>query len=963
MAFALTGKGYWDSTIKICEAAISMLTACENQDIYLVDAAIEPLQNLVRHGRTLETLKRYRPSHTLPTKKSRWSNRPIQLSPHCTIQDETTVDVSLPDHTHITAKTITTEDQLKAIIPVIKRAGRFSIDCEFLALKKSQPRLKVLQIAVSEAEGYAIMIDHFQDIRIIRDVLGDVLADDSILRLGWAVRADAQAIENTVPDIKLGPILDLQSLVFEDAVETMNLANAMTKYASSWEGLNEFKYAKDMGNSFSFTDGDCIWLQQPLPPQALVYAVFDVVSLFALYRQLDHLKVKDECYWPNNVISKLSGKALQKWYLNRTYIPESSRVLISDEDVISMSDSLSSLSPVTNNFGGKSRMKARYDTDSSPLSSSSPTTNDSTNVDDDPAYLEDLERAKWLSIQDQMHQNSLYFSGGLSSASTSASAYSGGTPETARNGTLLDHNPNQHQRNVIDDEEYTFDNFDNISVESANITNENEGIKFADDVYEPSRKLDHQTLPPDTWGDVDTNRLTPNDSWQAAAGTSTSPPALDRPSTPAPASGSSPSPAPSKWNQTWGASYSDRNTGSMINAIPTNDEAGWRLFVEQSQNSWQQGVDSSMQDYDMKVKDVAGSQTNNYNNTTNNNGHTSAMKNHPATVSPSQPRRFNTMVGPTAFNQWSGGDDWETTDKPPDTMTMALPGFKARKTFGPRVVNMYDSDGDLLDDDDDDDTEDDDGDGGDGRKDGGGTGNTGTTSTASNGTNGTHVAGPSSPSAAEDMNTFREYYYMDDGRNIALHAVCRPEHVNSLVKPWDGEQQPLTISIVVQCQTLITRVKEVIPKGLSIYTSNGHAYSIALDRICSWSNRTSLIHSNLGKLLTDPHVRRISWRYPFFKKTLNARLGFDVGDVVDISDYLPPDEQKWPMTAILDKYIGDWPGLNQYKEARSDVENKEKASARKFNGSIWDRETLADATLIFSASQGAMLHTLDQVWN
>jgi hypothetical protein len=83
--------------------------------------------------------------------------------------------------------------------------------------------------------------------------------------------------------------------------------------------------------------------------------------------------------------------------------------------------------------------------------------------------------------------------------------------------------------------------------------------------------------------------------------------------------------------------------------------------------------------------------------------------------------------------------------------------------------------------------------------------------------------------------------------------------------------------------------------------------------------------------------------------------------VDDICDRLLPDEQKWRLSDSLGKYLRDWKGLDQYHEARAEVENKEQALVRKFGGSTWDKETLLDVTLIFSAAQGAMLHELDRV--
>lgn len=930
MTSSLTGKAYWDSTIRICEAALSMLAPFEHQDYYLADGAVESLNLLVRHGRSLENLKNYKQQHHIERqqRKSRWNNRSaIQPSSHWLIRSDHEVEIRLPGNApSISAKAITTISELKAIIPEIYNTRCFSIDCEFLALKNNQPRLKVLQIAVSKTVGYAILVDFF-NIAEISDVLGGVLQDETILRLGWAVRADAQSIEQTLPNISLGRILDLQTLVYQDAVETMKLANAVTKYAPHWEGLGEFAYAKDLSNSFSFSGSDCIWEQNPLPSHALVYAVFDVVSLFALHEQLGHLVVKEDTYWPENVTSKLTGKALLKWYQNRVYVPET-RSAMAEEDVISLNDERFSSSPFTNSttnsstsdLSPKQKEKAKK-----PYSTTKP--DYGTLSDDDPAYMADLERAKLMSLQDHILKNDPH-SFGSSSSSRSESAPFSGPPNSTH--TL------QPSRHVVMDEECTFDTMDNISVDSADIDGDNEDIKFAKHVdNDRSAKLQFEEMAPDSWGEVDTAR-SPANAWQSSFEPRTNTANNDRrvnmDTKPIPRTVASPPAATaSNWSNVGTVAYSDRTTGSFVNAAPTHDQAGWQQFVKESQSGWQQGADSFMDDYDKKAT--------HFDNTHGNISDTNSIPSPPP--APAQTRKFNTTVAPTVVNHWSGGDGWDTDEAQPDTMTMALPGFKARKTFGPKVVNVYDS-GDDITDDDYDDTHDN------ATEDSADDSHKDDASSSDNRTAWT--------SSKRNMDTLRDIYYMDDGKAINMHAIYRAEQLDTPVVAPTG---PLTVSISIHCHTA-SSVRSLIPKGLTIYTSADDAYSIALDRICAFTNPESLRDSTIGYFLTSPGVRRICFRYSVIRAVLEEKLGFKLGPVVDLNDRLRPDEQRWRLPEVMGKYLGYWKGLDQYREARADVESKEHALVRKFSGSTWDKEKLLDVTLIFSAAQGAMLHELDR---
>ncbi|KAM3581678.1 hypothetical protein VKS41_005841 [Umbelopsis sp. WA50703] len=206
------------------------------------------------------------------------------------------IHIPLGKGQYITAMLIDTAEALDAILPDLQKAKRIAIDCEFLGEKKKDPEVKCIQLAHSSRIGYTIVIDAI-GIDVVLSKLQRILASPNVMRLGWAYFADANAMERLF-DITIGRTLDLQAKLRDIGGQTFNLADAVTAYAKSWEGYERFMKAKGLSSSFHFTGKECVWLQRPLSAAALVYSVFDVVSLCALHDATALHLTSPSHYWP-----------------------------------------------------------------------------------------------------------------------------------------------------------------------------------------------------------------------------------------------------------------------------------------------------------------------------------------------------------------------------------------------------------------------------------------------------------------------------------------------------------------------------------------------------------------------------------------------------------------------------------------------------------------------------------------
>ncbi|KAJ8661464.1 hypothetical protein O0I10_002730 [Lichtheimia ornata] len=673
---------YWKNAMSVCEAAMSMLAPFENQNHTLVDAATTSLRQLLTHGKEYSRMKQYSAA-TQRDKEyqtaSSYKHRPrktiqdLGFNPreNWIIKDERTVLVRLPDDTHVTCQAITTVEELDAILPELRKASHIAIDCEFLGLKGCTPELKVLQLAVSSTLGYALTIDRI-GLQAVRERLEPILsqpqhqqgenglsaaiANQERLYLGWAFRGDAQAIEAAFPGIQLPYILDLQAKLRSVAVEQLKLFNAMNRYAPNWSGLEEFNKAKQLGDTFRYTGYDCVWVQNPLPPECFVYAVFDVVSLIALHEAVDHHPTIPTHFWPQTVISTLAPKALDRWLRTRAVAALSQSNERTASSSTATTNSLTLVETTVATRKDKQPIRSEAAGSSSSIHAPPPPPPSATTAggfnDDDPQFLRDMEEALRLSRQEAEKQQ-----GGGGGDMTSGSSKQG-SPYEKGDATLLE------------------EDFDG-----------GEEAHFATDVYDDThnKRDGGNPIKLGTWDSIDDYE---SNERRGVGGSSSN-------------SNKSNYEQQRQQQQHPGYDYMQQISRAMnqhasgeYSFEPPPEQASWNNLAETSMSEWKRGADVELDWTEMEQRNAELANSS----------------------QPAETVKFHTSVHGQQVASWasqqqqkkSGEDNWDTADAKPTMMQMRmnpLPKFKIKqKTKGPRVI--IPDDDDFSDDDDDDDDDD-----------------------------------------------------------------------------------------------------------------------------------------------------------------------------------------------------------------------------------------------------------------
>ncbi|KAI8885827.1 hypothetical protein K501DRAFT_284105 [Backusella circina FSU 941] len=371
-----------------------MLSAFEGDNYSLINKTIEPLRQLLEHGADFESLKAFQDqaplfSSLLQTDskgKGKQVAEPCEnsienhLDPSWSVINDKTVNITIDSTgTVIVAKSVTTRAELESLVSRMYEMGTAALDCEFIAIKNAPPQLQLLQVAVSATEGYAIVVDKV-GVDALNTTLKPCLEDSKMNFVGWAFRGDALAIESIMKGIALEPILDLQAKLRPVAVEEMNLYAGVSGYASEWDALGEFQKAKLLGDSFEYHVADCIWLKDPLPPAALVYSVFDVVSLLVLLDSTKDYPTRDDHYWPFTITKTAGRKSLNNWYKQRA---------------LSSSSSIIDTKDLKNQNGSNFSAKRGYNKQRKSFNFSS-----QKEYNPDTQYKDDLQKAVYLSLQE-----------------------------------------------------------------------------------------------------------------------------------------------------------------------------------------------------------------------------------------------------------------------------------------------------------------------------------------------------------------------------------------------------------------------------------------------------------------------------------------------------------------------------------------------------------------------------------
>ncbi|KAI8380339.1 hypothetical protein BD560DRAFT_421371 [Blakeslea trispora] len=379
---------YWNSVIKSADLLLSLLAPYETrEDMDLVQNILPPLQQLVTKGSSYPISKEA--TSTPPKQEHHQTSKRYRVSfeqeSNWNMKSESHIEITLSSGRVVNCIVVNTPEGLDRAVEAIKQAEYATFDCEFMGSKKALPELKLLQIAVSDICGYAIQVDILGR-PVLEQKLKPVLESKEIIWIGWALRSDMLSIEQFFGQIEATGILDLQRKLATYAVEELNLHAAMVKYASDWDGFQEFQRAKQYGDTFWFSDDECIWRLNPLPPRAIVYSIFDVLSVHILHKKTQHMESKKEFHFPESVTHNLSTKALTRWHNQRNKAATQMFVTSPPQNT-------------TKRFS--SHRKDKKNSFSLPVPvSPEPETEDGYN-DNDPRFTLDVQKAIDLSLREQ----------------------------------------------------------------------------------------------------------------------------------------------------------------------------------------------------------------------------------------------------------------------------------------------------------------------------------------------------------------------------------------------------------------------------------------------------------------------------------------------------------------------------------------------------------------------------------
>ncbi|KAI8384973.1 uncharacterized protein BYT42DRAFT_564256 [Radiomyces spectabilis] len=957
----LSNQELWNHAVSACETALGLLKIFEKHDYYLVDNVVASITQLLSEGRQLNSLKKHHSSPKNDQPSSRESSPRKVAAPltnqaeNWIIDDPSTVRIKVKGGQEIVAKAITTVEGLKAIVPEMESSPCIGLDCEFQCVKKSLPELKLLQIGVSATRGYAVVVEKI-GVENVREVLMKPFAN--ILNMvGWAFRPDAQAIETALQGEFLAPVLDLQTKLKSVALEQMNLWNAVTKFCGNWEGLDEFQKAKTLGRTFQFSGPDCVWMQDPLPVNALVYSVFDVVSLVALWERTQNYPEKEAHYWPFNIYRESNPKALDRWYKSRAMIrspPHSGNAKPTE------SPPPTRASPPNRPSWRNTKQTAAS------LSKTSMTKYEDLEFEAGTQEairrsLTDLENQKRAQAGKDRVITTLSVAEEQAADTFSSTAPENIAPASTSTPTRFDQPTKKHQVSQVEEVTYnagpirtedttpeassTIPHFAEPSPSKGKHKNDLHVLDIGKDSwgeYYGSESTSQESL---TWGDRSEKGIpatnesthhhprsrssTPFSSAQRSARSS-------MPSSPKTGSASVSSSPPVKFKET--AVDKARLREMMMNpqspyrspatinhgATPSNTATfAWQapLQGEMDDNTWKELVNDSIAQW-QKGHDVA----------------LEVITEKEKTQTPAQPvetpQPTPAPAGIEVVNE--NADGWNVEDVRPNTMQMPLrvvPKYK-KKYRGPKLENPneYDEYDDYTDED------------------------------------YIHSAEePDSPTDNDDdetqvsmyEKTLKDEKFLSADPSLKIHLIKSVEEMESLPsKSAAGATEDLTIAITYHLYNVPGRSgqqKSLLLKALQLYVYNtGDSYSILVNHACRMQEK--LKDSKLKYLLCDPSVKRIHWGLGFIQSQLKSALDFDIGPSLDVSLKLTGAEQMdVKYSYAVEKYLVDWPDLDLYRTAKT---LHEQNNPKSFSSSLWDRKNIPDSLLSFSAFQGMVLMQL-----
>lgn len=182
----------------------------------------------------------------------------------------------------------------------------------------------------------------------------------------------------------------------------------------------------------------------------------------------------------------------------------------------------------------------------------------------------------------------------------------------------------------------------------------------------------------------------------------------------------------------------------------------------------------------------------------------------------------------------------------------------------------------------------------------------------------------------------------------------KPMLFNSIVLP-----PPECNYVVTICYHFTISKRSTIWKGLQIYLSTGESYTVPVERIfVSESLKNSFKNTRLGRLLTDPTLKRVCWKPDFIQNECKKIFGVDLGPCIDLSTQVGPGQIRF--ADALEEYLKDWDIKPQFNDAKKEYEEMVASKMRtaKIKAFGWDLVKLPQVVLNYSAMHGLATYAL-----
>lgn len=377
--------------------------------------------------------------------------------------------------------------------------------------------------------------------------------------------------------------------------------------------------------------------------------------------------------------------------------------------------------------------------------------------------------------------------------------------------------------------------------------------------------------------------------------------------------------------------------GSFTNYQPVGNEmssASWRSFASSTVEDWEKlGKDTHLDAFEKPVNSPAINKTPEQNEAIKFN--TTATSNYTwgGDIGDSSRGKMHNEVN---------GDAWTQEQDRPDTMQMPMNQIPIRKVFsGPRILNP-DDEGDSNSDGDEDYDYDND--------------YTDFPVLNMNKMGGIQESSTPTKSLVHQLSTYvdGEFLYEEDGnRELSMLLLKSPDDLDKINIPPPGTDYTVTLGY----HFAKANNKQLL-KAIQLYLSTGESYTAIIEKCCYVNNFDNIRKTKFGQLLIDPNIKRICWFPDIIQAEMIEKVGFPVGPCVDLSfraNNDNPEDEFMTFSQAITFYLEDWPDKALYEDAKQDYGG---LNAKKFSSSCWDRDTLPNAVLRYSALQGLTAHAV-----